>query len=148
MKRVNTSAPKYDNKGLKVLNLIIKQKYFDLIMSGRKTQEFREIRPTNERKYVLIDDEGYAIEDENGNCVPVKYDAIRFFVGYNPDRDTALVRVESAYTEIFVDEQGNPIYYEFGKDEKTGEPIQYFAEQIVYNLGEILDKDIHPKHRI
>lgn len=147
MKKKNENNVSYDNCGLKVLNLIIKQKYFDAIMSGRKKQEFREIRPTNEKRYVLIDEEGYAIEDENGNCIPVKYDAIRFFVGYNNDRDTALVKVESAYTELFVDEDGKPISYEYGTDE-NGEPIEYFAEQIVYNLGEIVNKDIHPKSKI
>lgn len=134
-------TPKYDNKGLKVLNLIIKQRYFDAILSGHKVKEYREIRPQNERKYVLIDDEGYAVEDENGNCVPVKYDAIRFFVGYNKDRDTALVEVKDAYTEVFVDDKGNPIAYEYGKDE-NGEPIMYYAEQIVYNLGAILNYEI------
>ena len=29
---------------MKVLNLIIKQKYFDAILAGRKVQEFREVR--------------------------------------------------------------------------------------------------------
>ena len=139
MKKRNEDAPKYDNMGLKVINLIIKQKYFDAILSGKKKKEYREIRPQNERKYVLIDDEGYAVEDENGNCKPVQYDAIRFFVGYNKDRDTALVRITGAYTEMFVDERGEPISYQYGKDE-NGDPITYYAEQIVYELGEILNK--------
>lgn len=146
MKVKNESAPKYDNMGLKVLNLIIKQVYFDQILSGKKKQEFREIRPQNERKYVLIDDEGYAEEDEVGNCIPVKYDAIRFFVGYNKDRDTALVKVKSSHTEIFVDDEGKAITYECGKDE-NGEPILYFAEQIVYDLGEVLSKDIKSERK-
>lgn len=123
---------------MKVLNLIIKQKFFDLIMSGEKTQEFREIRPSTEKRYVQLDEEGYEIMDENGNSVPIVYDAIRFYVGYNKDRDSALVKVESAYTEIFVDEQGEVIDYEY-----NGE--YYIAQQIVYNLGQILEKDIHTK---
>ena len=89
---------------MKILNLIIKQKYFDAILAGRKVQEFREIRPTTEKKYIKLDEEGYAIEDEKGNCVPLKYDAIRFYVGYNKDRDSALVEVVGAHTEVFVDE--------------------------------------------
>lgn len=147
MKKNNENECKYDNMGLKVLNLIIKQCFFDEIMSGEKKQEFREIRPSNERKYVLIDDEGYGVEDENGNSVPVKYDAIRFFVGYNKDRDTALVKVDSAYTEIFVDEDGEPISYEYGQDPNTGEPYLFLCEQIVYNLGEVLNKEVHPKKK-
>ena len=40
---------------MKILNLIIKQKYFDAIMQGSKVQEFREIRPTTVKKYIQID---------------------------------------------------------------------------------------------
>lgn len=125
---------------MKVLNLIIKQKYLDAILAGRKVQEFREIRPTTEKKYIQIDGEGYAILDENENCIPVEYDAIRFFVGYNKDRDSALVEVVSAYTELFVDENGDPISYEY-----KGEP--YWAEQIVYNLGKVLEHNIRDQSR-
>ncbi len=31
---------------MKTLNLIIKQVYFDQIINGTKTQEFREVKPT------------------------------------------------------------------------------------------------------
>jgi hypothetical protein len=123
---------------MKILNLIIKQKYFDLIMQGRKVQEFREVRPTTIKKLLQLDEDGYEIEDENGNAVPINYDAIQFFVGYNKDRDTALVEVKSAYCEIFTDESGEPITYEYGKD-KEGNPMQWIAEQVVFNLGKILE---------
>lgn len=123
---------------MKILNLIIKQKYFDLIMKGEKKQEFREIRPSTEKRYVQLDEDNIEITDENGNSIPVEYDAIRFFVGYNKNRDSALVKVESAYTEIFVDEDGEIIDYEYNGD-------YYIAQQIVYNLGEILERDIHNK---
>lgn len=125
---------------MRVLNLIIKQKYFDAIMSGRKVQEFREIRPQNENKYIELDEDGYALEDEHGNCVPKKYDAIRFFVGYNTDRDTALVEIVGAHTEVFVDEEGKPITYEYKGEE-------YWAEQIVYDLGKILEHNIRDKSK-
>lgn len=129
-----------ENREMKVLTLIIKQKYFDAILSGRKAQEFREIRPTNERKYVQLDEKGYAILDENDNCIPIKYDAIRFYVGYQKDRDTALVEVQSAYTEILVDEKGKPIVYDYeGED--------YWAERVVYNLGKILEHNIREQSR-
>ncbi len=117
---------------MKILNLIIKQFYFDEIIAGRKTQEFREIKPTTEKKYIEIDERGYAVEDESGNAVPIKYDAIRFFVGYNKDRDSALVEVKDAYTEVFVDEEGNQITYEY-------KGYEYYAGQIVYNLGKVLE---------
>ena len=126
---------------MKVLNLIIKQKYLDAILAGRKVQEFREIRPTTEKKYIEIDNEGYAVEDEKGNCVPLKYDAIRFFVGYNKDRDSALVEVVGAHTEVFVDDNGEPIRYDY-------KGMDYWAEQIVYDLGKILEHNIRDKSKI
>lgn len=131
---------------MKILNLIIKQKYFDAIMAGRKVQEFREVRPTTIKKLLQLDGEGYEVEDEYGNAQPIKYDAIRFFVGYNKDRDSALVEVESAYCEIFVDDDDKPIVYESGVD-KDGNPLEWIAEQVVFNLGKILEKDIRDKSK-
>ena len=124
---------------LKVLNLIIKQKYFDAIMAGRKVQEFREVRPTTIKKLLELDEEGYEKEDEDGLSIPIKYDAIRFFVGYSKDRDSALVEVTETFTQYFVDENNEIIEWQ---DEK-GDYWQ--AQQVVYNLGRILEKDIKPK---
>ena len=130
-----------ENKNeMKVLTLIIKQKYLDAILQGRKVQEFREIRPTNEKKYVLFDEQGYPLLDENDCCVPVKYDAIRFFVGYQKDRDTALVEVKSAFTQVLVDGKGQPISYDYNGEE-------YWAEQVVYNLGRVLEHNIREESR-
>ena len=131
---------------MKILNLIIKQKYFDAIMAGRKVQEFREVRPTTIKKLLQLDEEGYEVEDEYGNAQPIKYDALRFFVGYNKDRDSGLVEVESAYGEIFVDDDDKPIVYESGVD-KDGNPLEWIAEQVVFNLGRILEKDIRDKSK-
>ena len=74
------------------------------------------------------------------NCIPVKYDAIRFYVGYNKDRDTALVEVVGAHTEVFVDDDGNPISYDYKGDE-------YWAEQVVYDLGKVLEHNIRDKSK-
>ena len=138
----------FEGRELKVLNLIIKQHYFDAILDGRKVQEFREVRPTTVKKLVQLDEEGYEITDDNGNGQPIKYDAIRFYVGYNKDRDTALVEVKDAYCEIFVDDDNKPITYEYGKDPKTGEPVVWVAEQVVFNLGKILETDLHKHDKI
>ena len=127
---------------LKVLNLIIKQKYFDAIMAGRKVQEFREVRPTTIKKLLELDEEGYEKEDEDGLSIPIKYDAIRFFVGYSKDRDSALVEVTETFTQYFVDENNEIIEWQ---DEK-GDYWQ--AQQVVYNLGRILEKDIKPKKKV
>ena len=120
---------------LKTLNLIIKQEFFDQILAGTKTQEFREVKPTTYKKLIELDEDGYDAEDENGNAIPIKYDAIRFYVGYAKNRDTALVEVLSATSEIFVDENQEPIIYEYKGEE-------WWAQQVTYNLGKVLDKKV------
>ena len=121
---------------MKVLNLIIKQVLFDKILSGEKTQEFREVKPTTIKKLLELDEDGFEKEDENHNSIPIKYDAIRFFVGYAKDRDSMLVEVKDSYCEMFVDEDDNLIIYEHGGQD-------WVAEQVVYNLGKILETNIH-----
>lgn len=126
------------NEEMKILTLIIKQEWFDKIMSGEKKQEFREVKPTTIKRYLQLDEDGYEKEDEYGNSIPIEYDAIRFYCGYNKDRDSALVEVKDAYVEMFIDEDGKFIIYEAeGKD--------WVAEQVVYNLGKVIEKNIHSK---
>lgn len=127
---------------MKTLNLIIKQVYFDQIINGTKTQEFREVKPTTIKKLLQLDEDGYEVEDENGNAIPIHYDAIQFYVGYNKDRDSALVEVKDEYCEIFLDENNEPIIYEDGTD-KDGNPLEWVAEQVVFNLGKVLE--VHRK---
>ena len=104
---------------MKILTLIIKQKYFDEIVAGTKKNEYREIRPNNTKKYVIED--GEIVE-------PVKYDAIRFYVGYSKDRATALIEVKNALIEILEDEQGKDVVYE-----ENGQ--EYIMAQMNYELG-------------
>jgi hypothetical protein len=118
---------------MKVLKLIIKRKYFDQIVAGTKKQEFRDIKPSTEKKYIQIDKDGYALNDENGNNIPIKYDAIRFYVGYAKNRDTALVEVKGAHSETYVDENGKPVMWpQYGPD--------YWAERMVYDLGKVINE--------
>ena len=125
---------------MRVLTLIIKQVYFDMIVSGEKVEEFREVKPTTIKKLLQINEDGYVVKDEIGNSQPIEYDAIRFYVGYNPDRDFALVEIKDAYCEVFVNENGNVIEYEYNGQ-------LWIAEQVVYNLGKVLESDIHPKNK-
>ena len=131
---------------MKVLNLIIKQCFFDEIIKGTKKQEFREVNPTTIKKLLQLDEEGFEIEDADGNAQPIKYDAIQFYVGYNKDRDSALVEVLGAHCEIFVDENNEPITYEHGRD-KDGNPLVWVAEQVVFDLGKILSHNIREKSK-
>lgn len=126
---------------MKVITLSIKQKYFDLIASGEKKQEFREIRPTNAKRYFRYLCEGKEYDDpdnlpEEGaiDLVPVKYDAIKFLTGaYNKGpRPWMLVEVKDAVIEILTDENGDDLVYEYNGEE-------YLVSQIVYTLGEVLE---------
>lgn len=121
---------------MKTLTLIIKQCFFDEIIKGTKTQEFREVKPTTIKKLLQLDEEGYEVEDEKGNAVPINYDAIQFYVGYAKNRASALVEVKSAFCQIPL-ENGEPIIYEYGTD-KNGNPLTWVVETVVYNLGKVL----------
>ena len=122
---------------MKILKLIVKQCYFDEIIKGTKKQEFREVKPTTIKRLIELDKDGYEIEDDNGNAIPIQYDALKLYVGYAKNRASALVEVKSAYCEIITDEKGEPIIYEHGID-KNGEPLVWVAERVVYNLGKVL----------
>lgn len=138
---------------MKVLNLIIKQKYFDAILSGEKTEEYREIRPTTFRKYCryIVEGKKYErLEDYKGDTPfedlefdvePIQYDAIRLYVGYNKDRDSALVKVKNCIIEFFVDENDEDITYEYNG-------TTYCMSQMVYELGEVLEKQVKPRKTI
>lgn len=112
---------------MKTLQLIIKREHFDNILSGDKKKEYREIRPTTEKKYIR-----YSGDPENPDVEPIAYDAIQFYVGYNKNRPSALVKVTSAEIEILTDEDGNDITY-------NHEDEIYVMAQIAYTLGEIVN---------
>lgn len=126
---------------MNVLTLSIKQKFFDEILAGNKTQEFREIRPNTSQKYVRykVGDKEYkhfeeVPEDQEPEVVPVEYDAIKFLIGeYKGTRPFAIVEVKGAKVEILTDEDGNEIPYEV-------DGVEYVMAQIVYDLGKVLDK--------
>lgn len=122
---------------MRTLKLIIKQRFFDEIIKGTKKQEFREVKPTTIKRLVQLDKDGFEIEDENGNAIPIQYDVLQLYVGYAKNRASALVEVKSAYCEIITDEKGEPIIYEHGTDKK-GNPLTWVVEQVVYNLGKVL----------
>ena len=109
---------------MKILTLIIKQVFFDAIISGKKKTETRELRPKSETKYIEYDQEG--------NFDAKEFDAIRLYVGYRKDRDTLLVEVKNVEFEDLVDENNNPIELE-----ENG--VEYDAMNIVYQLGKVLE---------
>jgi hypothetical protein len=110
---------------MKVLQLIIRKQYFDQILSGEKTEEIREIKPTTWKKYVTVNEEG-TIEGL------IHYDALRWYVGYNKNRPSALVEVKNVLLETLEDDNGNDIFYEV-------DGVEYQLMNVVYELGKILE---------
>lgn len=128
---------------MNVLTLSIKQKFFDEILSGKKTHEYREIRPTNAKKYItyLCGGVEYQVDEElpeegDIDIKPIKYDAIKLLTGeYKGKRPYIIVEVKDAEAVILTDEGGNDIVY-------THKGEEYLAAQIDYTLGEVLEKHI------
>ena len=80
-----------------ILHLTLKRKWFDMIASGEKREEYREIKP-------------YWIKRLSGK----RYDAIRFRNGYSPDSPTMLVELKGVYRSLGIVEwgapEGEPVY--------------------------------------
>lgn len=130
---------------MKVLTLSIKQKFLDEILSGKKKQEFREIRPSNSSKYIRYvlngreyknPDDMPSEDEESGEVTlaAVKYDAIKFLTGeYKGKRPYAIVEMKSSEIQILTDENDQEIELE----EKG---VKYIAAQMCYHLGKVIDK--------
>ena len=96
-KRIVKEESTFDTKGMKVLTLNIKNIYFEEIMSGVKKIEYRELKQTTLNKYTYLD-------ESDGKRYLRRYDAIRLFVGYHKDRESALVQVKDiTYNEGIVE---------------------------------------------
>lgn len=83
---IEKKQSKLDLSGLKVLTLIIEKKYFEQIVKGEKTEEYRELKQTTLNKYTYID-------ESDGKRYLKRFDALRLYVGYHSDRDSAVVQI-------------------------------------------------------
>lgn len=101
-----------------VLYVTIKKVYFDLILSGAKTEEYRE--PTDYWfRRLMISKNG--IPDR---FKPFKY--IRLCVGYHRDREEAILKIKNIYLAKFV--------------RKIPEGFQKGDTSFVIELGELVTK--------
>ncbi len=73
-KEKRTASEKVDTTGWSILTLRIKQIYFDLILKGEKTVEYRDMKQSQIGKYTWI-------EQDTGTRYLRKFDALRLFVG-------------------------------------------------------------------
>lgn len=143
------------------LYLTIKQVYFDEIMSGEKTAEYREIKDTTYKKYlatnedgslpidesVIFDEEGldkYFIYAWNNGVFPFTPKNIQYLdlaVGYNKERDTARVEVTGYHFDPMKGRNGEIVRL---SDDKDGNIVpdpegdQTFWV-IAFKLGKILE---------
>lgn len=110
---------------MKILTLSIKQKWFDEIRAGKKKVETREVRPSTEKRYVVIN------EDREITDI-IQYDAIKFLTGaYTGTRPSMLVEVKGARLIEVLDDDGQPIIYT-----ENGEENQEIL--IEYKLGKVI----------
>ena len=121
---------------MKVLHLTLKKKWFDMIASGEKKEEYREIKPYWVSRLVeALDtptrfeiDEGFTFEYPNGSglihsmLLPKHFDAVLFKNGYCKNAPSVLLKISDIVTGYGKEEWGA----EFGKP--------YF----VIKLGEII----------
>lgn len=159
--------PEPDNSN--TLYLVIKQVYFDQIIAGTKTEEYREVKDTTYKRYIETGDDGsvmfsdaisdeelskYSVVDDlniynNGVCplIPKNWCYLNLAVGYNKKRDTALVEVVDITFEAATDKSGNVVRFDFDESDNfhlspTGGLCQWIA---VFHLGKVVRKEIVSK---
>ena len=131
---------------MKILTLNLKRQYFDEILAGTKTHEYRDLFPENNDRFIRykLNGKEYKVnelpseEEEPGEVIPVpiKYDAIKFLTGaYKGTRPYMVVEVLDVVINIPKDEDGNEIII---LDEATG--VEFIMAQMDYTLGIILEK--------
>lgn len=155
------------------LYLVIKQDYFNKIMSGEKKTEEREIAPKTYKKFLVCDEQGNPYYDSDtytekdlefyGHpddflmaCKDGKFpfllrDDIKFLnlaVGYKKERDTATVEVTSVAPQIGKNAKGQELRFDLDNDDK---PIfnsngNFCVWQAVFHLGKIVEKVLVSKN--
>ncbi len=150
------------------LYLPIKQKYFDEIIAGTKTKEYREIKDTTFKKYLEIethpdgvviyfDDELASVETIekysndpmiwNNGVYPYYAKDYKFLdlrVGYAKDRDTAIVEVKNITFEPAKTKEGKIARFDWSEADGIifNENGEFCVWQVVYHLGKIVEKDL------
>lgn len=102
-KRVTKKVSHFDTSGMKVLTLNIKKGFFDMIISGEKDVECRELKQTTLNKYTYID-------EADGKRYLRRYDALHLYVGYHKDCEHALVEVK----DIHYNKEEHDVIYDLG----------------------------------
>ncbi|HHU97115.1 MAG: hypothetical protein QM237_08315 [Bacteroidota bacterium] len=137
------------------LYLTIRGKCFNEIMSAEKTVEYRDIKDTTYRKYLQIDGSGnFNLRDDfpdvdyaldfyyNGYFpfLPKPYKYLKLAVGYNKDRDWAIVEVVGISFEPATDKNGNIVRFNETKSGLHFTPDGELAAWIIaFHLGKVVE---------
>jgi len=108
---------------------------YDRILSGEQKELCREVRPINVGIYLQLNSDGFELEDENGNAIPVQYQAILLQDGYDKNSRAMMISVTGISTNMLVDEVGGLITYRYNDQDWIG-------EEVVYTLGPVLKNKV------
>ena len=145
------------------LYLPIRQKYFDDILSGKKVNEYREIKDTTATKYLKSWSENGQIglyfhpeliaQDPLGELciyndgvypfVPIKYEYLHLAVGYAKERDEMVVEVKDITFEPLKTKDGKDARFDVAGDDYIPNENGFFAIwQVNYHLGKVVEKKL------
>ena len=95
----------------KTLRLQIKREHLDKILSGEKTEEFRDVTDFYISRLCELDKDGNPQEDPNnpGGVLCKQYETVTFVSGYKKNAAQHVFKIERIAYEEWVDEKGNPI---------------------------------------
>ena len=94
----------FDTTGWKILTLNIKQIYFNQILKGEKSIEYRDLKPSTMNRYTWV-------EAATGNRYLRKFDALRLCVGHTAWSDRMIVEV----VDTTFDSDAQRVEYHLGK---------------------------------
>lgn len=108
---------------------------YDRILSGEQTELCREVRPLNVAQYIQLDEDGFELEDQDCNAIPVQYQAIFLQDSYDKNSRAMMISVLDVSTRMLVDDEGELITYRYNEQD-------WIAEEVVYTLGGILKNKV------
>lgn len=81
----------------KVLNLVVTKKWFDMILSGAKNEEYREIKPYWIKRLTTNCERGHEVwrEIKCGKVLYRPYTHVLFFAGYSKNRPSIEKEIEN-----------------------------------------------------
>jgi len=78
------------------LHLTLNKKWFGMILSGEKKEEYREIKPYWKSRLCISTPEGQPLTDDyKGSCLWSQWDDIVFKNGYSKNSPTMRVRIKN-----------------------------------------------------